>query len=112
MTVNNTFYKLAVAAENKVKVIGLTDWKEIKQETFDLPIGCGKVAKLEFSGDGQTLIITTHSGNLFAYILSINMQTSAWNELLAVLSSLTEVVLINCSSKKKGQVMKQFVLPF
>ena len=54
-----------------------------------MPVGCGKVAKLEFSGDGQTLIITTQNGNLFAYILSMNMQVSAYNELLAILSSLT-----------------------
>ena len=40
------------------------------------------------------------------------MQISAYNELLAVLSSLTEIILINCSSRKKGQVMKQFYLPF
>ena len=109
---NNVFYKLAVAGENKVKIIGLNDWKEIKQETFDLPVGCGKVAKLEFSNDGQTLIITTQNGNLFAYILSMNMQVSAYHELLAILSSLTEVILINCSSKKKGQSIRQFYLPF
>lgn len=58
------------------------------------------------------MIITTQSGNLFAYILSLNMQVSAYNELLAILSSLTEIILVNCSSKKKGQVMKQFYLPF
>lgn len=40
------------------------------------------------------------------------MQVSAYNELLAILSSLTEVIFINCSSKKKGQIMKQFFLPF
>ena len=75
-------------------------------------MGCGKVSKMEFSGDGQTLIITTQTGNIFGYILSTNMQVSAYNELLAILSSLTEIILINCSSKKKGQVMKQFYLPF
>lgn len=67
---------------------------------------------MQFSGDGATLIVTTQSGNLFAYILSLNMQVSAYNELLAILSSMTEIILINCSSKKKGQVMKQFYLPF
>ena len=103
---------MALAGENKVKIYNLGDWKEIRQETFDLPMGCGKVSKLEFSPDGQTLMITTQSGNLFGYILSMNMQVSAYNELLAVLSSLTEIILINCSSRKKGQVMKQFYLPF
>jgi WD repeat-containing protein 19 len=27
LAVNNVFYKLAVAGENKVKIIGLSDWK-------------------------------------------------------------------------------------
>ena len=103
---------MAMAGENKIKIIGLHDWKEIKQENFDLPVGCGKVSKLEFSADGLTLIITTQTGNVFGYILSMNMQVSAYYELLAILSSLTEVILLNCSSKKKGQVMKQFYLPF
>lgn len=67
---------------------------------------------MEFSGDGGTLIITTQNGNLFGYTLSLNMQVSFYNELLAILNSSTEVILINCSSKKKGQVMKQFYLPF
>ena len=31
MAVNNPFYKLALAGENKVKIFGLNDWKEIKQ---------------------------------------------------------------------------------
>jgi hypothetical protein len=34
IAVNNQFYKLALAGENKIKIIGLNDWKEIKQETF------------------------------------------------------------------------------
>ena len=75
-------------------------------------MGSGKVLKMEFPQDGQTLIITTQTGNIYGYILSMNMQVSAYNELLAVLSSLTEIILINCSSRKKGQVMKQFYLPF
>lgn len=76
---NNPFYKLALAGENKVKIVGLNDWKEIKQEKFDLPPGCGKVSKMEFSDDGQTLLITTQSGNIYGYILSMNMQISAYN---------------------------------
>ena len=75
-------------------------------------MGSGKVLKMDFSQDGQTLIITTQTGNIYGYILSMNMQVSAYNELLAVLSSLTEIILINCSSRKKGQVMKQFYLSF
>ena len=42
-------------------------------------MGCGKIAKMNFSPDGQTLLITTQTGNLFGYILSMNMQVSAYN---------------------------------
>lgn len=112
MAVNNPFYKLALAGENKVKVISLSDWKEIKQETLELPPGSGKVAKLEFSQDGSTLIVVTQSGLLFGYILSTNMLVSTYNELVSLLSSLTEVVILSCSSKKKGQLINNINLPF
>lgn len=49
---------------------------------------------------------------LFGYILSSAMQVAPYHELLAVLSSLTEVVLINCSSKKKGQIICNVNFPF
>ena len=70
IAINNPFYKLAVAGENKVKVISLSDWKEITQETFELPQGSGKVARMSFSPNGNTLTITTHNGMLYGYILS------------------------------------------
>ena len=75
-------------------------------------MGCGKVSKMEFSNDGHTLVIATQSGMLFGYILSSAMQVSPYNELLGILSSLTEVVLMNCSSKKKGQIICNVNLPF
>ena len=112
MAVNNPFYKMALAGENKVKIISLSDWKEIKQETFDLPQGCGKVASLAFSPNGNTLTITTHTGMVYGYILSTTTLISTYNELVALLSSLTEVVILSCSSKKRGQLISNINLPF
>ena len=79
MAVNNPFFKLALAGENKIKIISLSDWKEIKQETFDLPPGSGKVASLSFSPNGSTLTITTHSGMVYGYILSTTTLISTYN---------------------------------
>ena len=42
-------------------------------------MGSGKVMKMEFSQDGQTLLIATQSGNIYGYILSMNMQVSSYN---------------------------------
>ena len=65
-------------------------------------MGSGKVANLKFSEDGNTLVITTQTGMVYGYILSSAMLLSPYHELLAVLTSLTEVVIMNCGSKKKG----------
>lgn len=40
------------------------------------------------------------------------MLISVHNELVALLSSLTEIVLLSCSSKKKGQLINNINIPF
>ena len=112
MAVNNPFYKMALAGENKIKIISLGDWKEIKQETIELPQGSGKVASMNFSPNGNTLTIVTQNGFVYGYILSTAVLISTYNELVAMLSSLTEVILLSCSSKKKGQLINNINLPF
>lgn len=67
---------------------------------------------LSFSPDGATLIITTQSGILYGYILATNSLVSTFNELIAILNSLTEVVILSCSSKKRGQQITSVNLPF
>ena len=90
----------------------MSDWKEIKQETFDLPQGSGKFTSLAFSPNGNTLSITTSNGMIYGYILSTTTLISTYNELVGLLSSLTEVVILSCSSKKRGQLITNISLPF
>lgn len=47
-------------------------------------------------------MISTMNGYLFGYMLSTNMLLATYNELVAVLGTLTEVTIIACSSKKRG----------
>lgn len=67
---------------------------------------------MAFSPNGNTLIITTHTGMVYGYILSTTTLISTYNELVALLSSLTEVVILSCSSKKRGQLITNISLPF
>jgi hypothetical protein len=57
---------------------------------------------MEFSQDGSVLLISTMNGLLFGYMLSTNMLVSTYNELVAVLATLTQVTILACSSKKRG----------
>ncbi len=91
-----------MAGEGKVKVYSAADFKEVTQETFDVPQSAGKVSRMEFSADGSVLLISTVNGFVFGYMLSTNMLVSNFNELTAVLTSLTEVTILACSSKKRG----------
>lgn len=47
-------------------------------------------------------MISTMNGFLFGYMLSTNMLITNYNELVAVLGTLTEVTILSCSSKKRG----------
>ncbi len=67
---------------------------------------------MSFSPDGNILTITTHNGVMYGYILSTAVLISTYNELVAMLSSLTEVVILSCSYKKKGQLINNLNLPF
>lgn len=44
---------------------------------------------MSFSPDGNILTITTHNGVMYGYILSTAVLISTYNELVAMLSSLT-----------------------
>jgi len=67
-----------------------------------MPPGAGKVSRMEFSQDGSLLLIATMNGNLYGYMLSTKMLVSNFNELTAVLTTLSEVAILACSSKKRG----------
>ena len=71
--------KICMAGEGKVKVYSATDFKEIVQETFEIPQGVGKVSKMEFSQDSSLLLVTTMNGYVFGYMLSTNMLVSNCN---------------------------------
>jgi len=47
-------------------------------------------------------MISTMNGYIFGYMLSTNMLITGYNELVAVLGTLTEVTILSCSSKKRG----------
>ena len=65
-----------------------------------------------FSPSGNTLTMTTHSGMVYGYILSTTTLISTYNELVGLLSSLTEVVILSCSSRNRGQMITNVNLPF
>ena len=102
---------MAAAGENKIKVISLTDWKEIKSESIDLPKNCGKVNKLSWSQSGQTLIVSTEKGQLFGYLTSSVSLSASNNELIAILTSFTDANILSASNKNKGRVLCNVILP-
>ena len=68
-----------MAGEGKVKVYSASDFKEVTQETFDVPQAAGKISRMEFSADGSVLLLTTMNGFVFGYMLSTVMLVSNFN---------------------------------
>jgi hypothetical protein len=89
----------------------MADWKESKGESIDLPKNCGKVNKIAWSDNGQTLIIATEKGQLYGYMTSSLSLTSCYNELISVLNSFTDITILSTSSRNKGKVITSITLP-
>ena len=111
MCTNNNIYKLAVAGENRIKIISMADWKESKSEGIELPKNSGKVSRISWSENGQTLLIATEKGQLYGYMTSSMSLTSCYNELIAILNSFTDITILSTSSRNKGKVISAITLP-
>ncbi len=67
--------------------------------------------RLEFSDDGNTLVVVTQTGGLMVLMVSASLTLATNHELLGLMSSFTEVFLINYSTKQQGSVINTVHLP-
>lgn len=96
MAVSESLCKMAVAAHGTIKIINMNDWVEVKGEQITIPHDIGKITKLEWTTDGQILTVSTSNGYLCGYLMIIPSLTSSYFSNVAMLSSLSEVSIIDC----------------
>ena len=84
-----------MAGEGSIRIFNLSSWKEIKNEKIVLPKNVGKVTKMNWSQNGQLLVVTTANGHLLGYTTSIPFVFAEYQHIAAVLSSFTEIKIYN-----------------
>ena len=97
MCTSDSLYKLAVAGEGIIKFYNVSTWKEIKHERITIQRKVGKITKMEWSSNGQLLVITTANGHVYGYLTSVPALFSCNKNIVANLTSFTELCLIDCS---------------
>ncbi|EAR82687.2 WD40 repeat protein (macronuclear) [Tetrahymena thermophila SB210] len=94
---NDIIYKLAVAGENQIHIYNLGTWEEVKSQRIELPKAAGNVTKMQWANNGQLLVVATANGHLYGYLTSIPFLTSTYGSIVSVLSSFTEVSIVDTS---------------
>ena len=81
--------KAAIAGDNKIKVLNLNNFKEVKADTIDIPFEARRVTGLYWTQDGQILTASTTSGQLLNYLMIIPSMNCSFGTTVAVLTGLT-----------------------
>ena len=105
---NDFLYKMAAGGENTIKIFNMHTWKEIKNERIEMPKSSGKITKLQWANNGQLLVVSTSAGHLYGYLTSVPNLTSVYYNWVCMLTSFTEVTIMDCS--KIGEAINVMVV--
>lgn len=79
-----------------IKFYSTTDWVEQVGERLEITKSAGRITQLSFSKDGTILSVTTSNGYFFGFLTQIPSVCSASENYAALLSSLTEISVVDC----------------
>lgn len=74
--------RIAVAAENYVKIYNSNTFQEYTEEKIDIPFDAGRIIKIEWSNSGNILIVSTNQGNIFAFNVVVNDSYAVYSKIL------------------------------
>jgi len=97
INVNLEVGKIAVASQGSIRFISLTDWKEVVADRIEITKSGGKVTKIDWTPDGSILTVTTSNGYFLGFLTTIPQLFSAFETNVALLSSLTELSVVDAS---------------
>jgi hypothetical protein len=74
----------------------MVDWKEVPSDRIEITKSCGKITKIDWTRDGSILTVTTSNGYFIGFLTVIPQMYSPYDTNVALLSSLTEVSVVDC----------------
>ena len=79
-----------------IKFYSTVDWIEATGERLEITKSAGKISQLNFSKDGTILTVTTANGYFFGFLTQVPSICSSSDNYAALLSSLTEISVVDC----------------
>eukprot|EP00002_Diphylleia_rotans_P001793 TRINITY_DN11025_c0_g1_i1.p1 TRINITY_DN11025_c0_g1~~TRINITY_DN11025_c0_g1_i1.p1 ORF type:complete len:1293 (+),score=269.64 TRINITY_DN11025_c0_g1_i1:166-4044(+) len=92
--------KAATCGDKSVKIIDLSDWKDVKTETITLEEENGMFDKIDWTRDGQILSFSTKSGCFYNYLTKLPVLNSGFGRRMMYLSSLRELSILDTAAEK------------
>lgn len=88
--------RAATAGTNHIKMVDMTDWKEVKEEATSIDRAHGPIDKLAWTSDGQILTASTRTGVLYNFLARMPTIHDTHDTRVAYLSSLREISVVDC----------------
>lgn len=97
IAVNTEVQKICVGAMGSLKFFNLQDWTELVTERLDITQNAGKIIEIHWTPDGSIMTVSTSNGYFFGFLTVIPCLFSAFDNFAGLLSSLTEISVVDCS---------------
>ena len=97
ISINQDMKKVAIASQGSIKFYNFHSWNEETADRIDITKSSGSITQLHWTKDGSILTVTTSGGFFLGFLTVVPQLFSAHKQYAALLSSLTEVSVIDCS---------------
>ena len=97
--------RAAVCAGNTVKLVALgspddpSTYSELRDEEIELPPDAGAIERIEWTGDGQILSVSSESGVVFSFLASLPILSAAHGSKYIYLTSLLELSVVDSADE-------------
>ena len=103
--------RAATAGGSQIKVVDMTDWKEVKEDATSVDAAQGPITKLAWTNDGQILTASTESGVLYNFLARMPTIHDSHNTRVAYLSSLREISIVDCVGESRVTTLPVSIEP-
>jgi len=97
LCINHDVGKVAIASMGCIKFFNSTTWLEESQDRIDITKSSGTITQMDWTRDGSIMSVTTSGGYFLGFLTVVPQLYSAFRHYAALLSSLTEVSVIDCA---------------
>lgn len=99
---NSHMKRVATCGEDGVRIVDLTDFKELKQDFIPREdLEDGKITNLHWSPDGQILTVGTAAGNVYNFLAKMSVLNATYKSSIAYLSSLRELSIVDAIRRSR-----------